>query len=127
LNTRYHVQAKTSPPSTSADVLVNVRPRISLRVSDRTPRRGQRVRFSGAVQPQHDGARVRLQRRTRTGGWHTVASPLLVPALPIDGVDRSRYAKRLRVHATRAYRVVFVPTDGDHVRGKSAKRRLRVH
>jgi hypothetical protein len=127
VNTNYRVQAKTSPAATSATVRVNVRPRVSLRVSDRTPRRGQRVRFSGAVQPDHDGARVRLQRRTRSGGWNTVASPLLVPAEPINGVDRSRFSKRLRVHASRAYRVVFVPRDGDHVRGKSVKRRLRVH
>jgi hypothetical protein len=127
VNTQYRVQAKSSPSATSGTVRVNVRPRVSLRVSDRTPRRGQRVRFFGAVQPEHDGARVRIQRRTRSGGWNTVASPLLVPALPIDGVDRSRFSRRLRVHATRAYRVVFVPRDGDHVRGKSVKRRLRVH
>jgi hypothetical protein len=127
MNTRYRVQAKSSPPATSGTVRVNVRPRVSLRVSDRTPRRGQRVRFRGAVQPEHDGARVRIQRRTRSGGWNTVASPLLVPAMPIDGVDRSRFSRRLRVHASRAYRVVFVPRDGDHVRGKSVKRRLRVH
>jgi hypothetical protein len=127
LNTRYRVRAKSSPTATSPHVRVNVRPRVSLRVSDRTPRRGQRVRFRGAVQPEHDGARVRIQRRTRGGGWNTVASPLLVPALPIDGVDRSRFSRRLRVHASRAYRVVFVPRDGDHVRGRSVQRRLRVH
>jgi len=127
LNTRYHVVAKSSPTAASADVLVQVRPRVSLRLSDRTPRAGRRVRFSGAVQPAHDGARVRLQRRTRTGGWKTVASPLLVSALPIDGIDRSRYAKRVRVRASGTYRTVFRPTDGDHVRGKSRKRRARVH
>jgi hypothetical protein len=127
LNTRYHVEAKSSPPGTSADVQVNVRPRVSLRTSDRTPRAGQRVRLFGAVQPEHDGARVRLQRRTRTGGWKTIANPLLVPALPIDGVDRSRYSKRVRVRANATYRTVFRPTDGDHVRGKSRKRHLRTH
>ena len=126
VNTRYHVEAKASPPATSPDVLVNVRPKVGLRLSDRTPRRGQRVRFSGSVLPAHDGRAVKLQRRTRRG-WRTVATPVLAAATPLNGVARSNYAKRLRVRASRAYRAVFVPGDGDHVRGKSAKRRLRVH
>jgi hypothetical protein len=126
LNTRYRVEAKAAPDATSAVVTVNVRPRVGLRLSDRTPRRGQRVRFAGSVLPAHDGSRVRLQRRTRTG-WKTIATPLLRAATPVNGVARSKYAKRLRVRSSRTFRTVFVPTDGDHVRGKSPKRRARVH
>ena len=44
LNTRYRVKAKHV---TSANKLVFVRYRVSLSVSDSTPKRGQRVRFSG--------------------------------------------------------------------------------
>jgi hypothetical protein len=56
LNTRYHVVAK-SPPATSADVTVRVRTRVGLRLADRTPARGARVRFRGSVLPAHDGSR----------------------------------------------------------------------
>jgi hypothetical protein len=126
VNTRFRVEAKVAPPATSAEVLVNVRAKVSLRLSDRTPRRGQRVRFSGSVLPAHDGTPVKLQRRT-PAGWRTVATPALKPAPALNGVARSTYGVRLRVRASRAYRTVFVPGDGDHVRGKSAKRRARVH
>jgi hypothetical protein len=126
VNNRYRVSAKTKPRSTSAVVQVNVRPRVTLRVSDRTPKRGQRVRFRGTVLPAHNGKRVLLQKRT-SSGWKTVAMPLLKPATAVSGVARSKYSRRLRVRATRTYRVRFLPADGDHVRGTSRKRRLKVH
>jgi hypothetical protein len=126
VNNRYRVTAKTKPRAESKVVQVNVRPRVTLRVSDKTPKRGQRVRFRGTVLPAHNAKRVLLQKRT-SSGWKTVAMPLLKPATPVKGVPRSKYAKRLRVKATRTYRTVFVPADGDHVKGKSAKRRLVVH
>jgi hypothetical protein len=124
LNTRYHVATK-SPPATSADVTVLVRTKVGLRLSDRTPRRGARVRFKGSVLPAHDGARVRIQRRT-LAGWRTIARPVLRAATPVDGVARSKYRKRIRVRRDSAYRTVM-PSHGDHARGKSAKRRARVH
>ncbi len=126
VNTKYHVEAKASPTLTSPDVIVSVRPKVGLRLSDRTPRVGQRVRFHGSVLPAHDGKAVKLQRRTRSG-WKTIARPLLKPAKPLNGVARSRYSTRRRVFASRTYRTVFVPRDGDHVRGTSPKRRARVH
>jgi hypothetical protein len=126
VNTRYHVVARTSPPATSPDITVNVRPRVTLRLSDSTPARGQRVRFRGTVLPAHDGRRVRLQRRTRTG-WRTIARPVLRATTPVNGVARSRYSTRRRVSSSGRYRTVFVPNDGDHVRGKSRRRSARVH
>ena len=125
LNTRYHVTAKASPPAASADVTVRVRPKVTLRLSDRTPRRGQRVRFRGSVLPAHDGKAVRIQRRT-SSGWKTIATPLLEPATPVDGVARSKYRKRIRIRRDGVYRTVM-PADGDHARGKSPKRRAIVH
>lgn len=124
LNTRYHVVAK-SPPATSADVTVAVRTKVGLRLSDRTPARGARVRFRGSVLPAHDGKTVKIQRRT-SSGWTTIASPTLVAATPLNGVARSTYAKRIRVGRSGVYRTVM-PADGDHARGKSRKRRVTVH
>ena len=123
--TRYHAEAKTSPPTTSAEVTVGVRVRVGLKVSDKTPRRGQRVRFSGLVTPAHDGTAVKVQRRT-SNGWKTLKSPVLATATPLSGVARSKYSTRLRVRSTGRYRAVVVPTDGDHLRGVSPRKRLRV-
>jgi hypothetical protein len=126
LNTRYHVIAKTSPPMTSPDVTVNVRPRVTLKLSDTTPRAGQLVRFSGFVTPGHDGRSVRIQRHTRKG-WRTIATPVLKAATPLNGVARSKYSRRIRIRSSAYYRTVFVPADGDHVTGRSARKHARVH
>jgi hypothetical protein len=124
LNTRYHVVAK-SPRATSADVTVFVRTKVGLRLGDRTPRRGARVRFGGSVLPAHDGQAVRIQRRTRVG-WKTIATPVLRTATPLDGVTRSKYRKRIRIGRSGVYRTVM-PAHGDHARGKSPKRRAVAH
>ena len=124
LNTRYHVVAK-SPRATSSDVTVPVRTRVSLRLGDRTPPRGARVRFRGSVLPAHDGMRVRIQRRT-LAGWKTIATPSLRAATPVGGVERSKYARRIRIRRNSTYRTVM-PAHGDHARGTSRKRRAFVH
>ena len=126
VNTRYRVVAKTKPPVTSPETLVNVRVRVSLRLSDSTPRAGQRVRFSGIVTPGHDGKVARIQRRFRTG-WRTVARATLVAATPVNGVARSKYAKRVRIRRNGTYRVRVTPGDGDHVLGTSRRRRALVN
>jgi hypothetical protein len=120
--TRYRAQAKTAPPTTSDTVDVNVRLRVRIHVSDRTPSKGERVRFSGTVAPAHDGATARIQRRAADGSWHTVARTTLVDA----GDSVSRYAKRVKVTRTATYRVRAASGDGDHLRGTSATRKLRV-
>jgi hypothetical protein len=124
LNTRYHVVAK-SPRATSSDVTVPVRTRVSLRLGDRTPPRGARVRFRGSVLPAHEGSVVRIQRRT-SAGWKTIARPVLRTATPFAGDSRSRYRKRIRVRRSGVYRTVM-PGHGDHARGKSPRRRAIVH
>jgi hypothetical protein len=125
VNTRYRVVAKTRPPVTSPEVLVNVRLRVTLRLSDRTPSRGERVRFSGTVTPGHDGKIARIQRRFSTG-WRTVARATLRTATPLNGVTRSKYSRRIRVNRSGTYRVRVTPADGDHVRGTSARKRATV-
>jgi hypothetical protein len=119
VNTRYQARSGNADSKT-VDVLV--RPAISLRLSDRTPARGQRVRFAGKLCPEHDGVAVALQRRTATG-WRTVAKPVLKD---VAGATCSSYAKRLRVRRNSAYRTRFLG-DADHVAGNSRVRRAAVH
>jgi len=122
VNTQYRATAQASPPVTSAPRLVLVRTLVGLRVSDRTPRRGSLVTFSGSVFPAHDGARALIQRRTRSGSFVTLARPVLRDA----GTAKSTYSKRLRVRSDGVYRVK-VASDGDHVNGYSRTRTLDVH
>jgi hypothetical protein len=118
-NTRY--QARSGKADSPA-VDVMVRPAISLKLSDRTPKRGQRVRFSGTLCPEHDGVAIALQRRTATG-WRTVAKPVLAD---VAGATCSSYARSLRVRRDGAYRARFLG-DADHVAGNSRLRRAGVH
>ena len=69
----YRVTAATA---TSPEAAVAVAPLVGLKVSDTTPRKGQRVRFRGTVRPQHDGTRVAIQRKRADGTWVTVRTPL---------------------------------------------------
>jgi len=118
-NTRYRARSG-SADSKTVDVMV--RPAITLRLSDRTPARGQRVRFSGQLCPEHDTVAIALQRRFgRT--WRTLRSPVLKD---IAGGACSSFAKSLRVRRDGAYRARFLG-DADHVAGNSRVRRARVH
>lgn len=122
VNTQFRAQTGT-PPTLSPVALVRVRPRVSLRVSDRTPRRGERVRFRGRISPEHDGKVVAVQRRDRDGRFRTVKETV---AQDVVGMPFSRYRTRVRVRSTGVYRVVVRPGDEDHINGFSSKRRLRV-
>lgn len=118
-NTRYRARSG-NVDSATVDVLV--RPSVTLRLSDRTPRRGQRVRFSGRVCPEHDTVAIQLQRRTKSG-WRTLASPVLAD---LPGTTCSSFARRLRVRRDGAYRARFLG-DADHAAGNSRVRRANVH
>lgn len=123
LNTRYRVQTTSlAPAQTSGEITVTVAPRISLSLSDRTPRRGQLVRFRGFVWPAHDGRTAQLQRRTATGSWRTVGRLTLTD----DGELRSKYSRRMRIRSSGAYRVQLL-ADADHATGFSAIRSARVN
>ncbi|HEX2070608.1 MAG TPA: hypothetical protein VHF90_03050 [Thermoleophilaceae bacterium] len=115
-NVRYRVrQGNLLSPVTT----VLVRIRVGMRVSDRTPERGERVRFFGRACPQHAGALVRIQLRL-PGRWTTVARTRTGEATRC-----SSYSRRLRVFADDRYRVV-VAGDEDHARGISRSRFLDV-
>jgi hypothetical protein len=120
VNTRYRA---SSAPAESKTVQVNVRPAISLSLSDRTPAVGQRVRFSGRLCPEHDGTAVALQRRVAPNQWRTLRTLVLKD---IPGETCSSYARALRPRRTRAYRVHF-KGDQEHVAGNSPVRVARVH
>jgi hypothetical protein len=106
----------------SATVVVSVSPRISLRVSDRTPAAGSRVRLSGRICPQHDGVSLEIQRRTGPKQWRTVRRVATTDA----GEECSAYARRLRVRGDRVLRTFFA-ADQDHAAAASRPRRINVH
>jgi hypothetical protein len=115
LNTRYEVQARPRPgPNVTSQALqVRVRMKVTLRLSDSTPARGQRVRFSGSVYPAHDGRLVSLQRRTSSGRFVTVAR---TPARHVLSGVRSSFARRLTITAGGVYRA-YVGGHADHSAG----------
>jgi hypothetical protein len=122
-NTMYRATAKLSPTVTSGEVLVSVRIKVTLKLSDSTPRRGQRVKFSGSAYPAHDGRSVLIQRRRSDGTYKTVKSLTLTR---VDGVTRSAFSARLRVYRDATYRAQVV-SDGDHATGTSGRRKADVH
>lgn len=122
LNTRYRVVASASPKVTSTMVTVSVAYRVGLSVSDSTPRRGSRVRFSGSVGPRKDGSIAFIQKRRSDGRFVTVARA----SLRAGTASRSVYSRRLRVSSSGTYRV-RVSGDASHRAGNSRTRTLTVH
>jgi hypothetical protein len=122
-NTSYQAVADRgtgAPVVNSQALIVGVRIRMTLRVSDNTPATGQLVRFRGRACPAHDGLRVRIQRKTPTGAFRTVRRTRLRAAARC-----STFAKRMRVHRDGTYRVTS--DDADHTRGYSRERVLNAH
>ena len=122
LHTQYKVTAKTSPPTDSGSVFVTVRLKVSLNVSDLTPKRGASVRFFGTAGPAHDGKPVLIQKKTATG-YKTVTRTVLLD----NGTATSKYSKKLKISSNGTYRVVVQSVDQDHNDGTSRTRTLRVH
>lgn len=116
LHTRYRVRQGNL---LSPVVTVLVRIRLGLRVSDRTPDRGERVRFFGRACPEHVGSLVRVQRRA-SGRWITVARTRTRTATRC-----SSYSRRVRVFRDGLYRTTVAGHD-DHARGISRTRFLDV-
>jgi hypothetical protein len=119
-NTRYRARSGNAESKT---IDVNVRPAISLRLSDRTPRVGTLVRFFGRLCPDHEGVRVGLQLRVRTNEWRTVRRPMLHD---IADSDCSSYSKRLRIRRDRTFRIHFFG-DARFVAGNSRARFVNAH
>lgn len=119
-HTRYRVRSAV-PQAVSREVPVEVRINVVLRLSDRTPRAGERVRFYGTAAPEHDGRVVYIQRRNKGGKWRTSKRVALHDA----GDELSRFATRIRVRRDGTYRAkVF--HDADHADGASRPKRATV-
>jgi hypothetical protein len=118
-STRYRVVKSAKPKLTSAETQVNVAIMVTRRVSDKTPARGKRVRFSGTVAPALAGRAVAIERRAADKTWKVVATTTL------DA--QSKYAKRVRIRRSGVYRATVAGTDASLLTGHSRRVRLRVH
>jgi hypothetical protein len=121
-NTYYRVTAALQPAVSSGDLLVRVSTLVGFRVSDSTPARGSRVRFSGIVRPRHDGRTAYIQKLASGGRWVTVGRATL---RKLDAAS-SRYSKTLRIRRSGTYRV-RVLGHADHAMGVSRTRSITVH
>jgi SdiA-regulated len=92
---------------------------VTLKLSDRTPRTGGRVRFFGTVSPALDGEPLLIQRRTRRGSFQTVARTTLRDA----GDRRSKFSRRLRVFRDSVFRARVAASE-HHLAGTSARKRV---
>jgi hypothetical protein len=104
--------------------LVSVRRKISIKVSDRTPSKGQLVRFSGFISPAFPlgpSSVATLQRRDRTGAFANVRAVLLKAAGSFTS-----YRIRVRVRRAGTYRV-YVGSTTYLSRGASVAVNVRVH
>jgi hypothetical protein len=118
-NTRYTANVgKTDSPN----VDVTVRAAVSLKLSDRTPARGQQVTFSGRVCPERDTVAIALQRRSSTG-WKTIASPVLAD---VPNATCSSYSVVKRVRRDGRFRARFLG-DANLAAGNSRVKRALVH
>jgi hypothetical protein len=95
--------------------------KVTLRVSDATPAKAGRLRFSGTVRPAQDGRSVLIQLRTRHGGYRTVGKARLKDA----GAKQSAFSVRLRVSHDAVFRA-RMPGRGDHTTGTSHTRRINL-
>ena len=108
----------------SAGWLVSVRRKVSIKVSDRTPRKNQLVRFSGFISPSYPlgpSSVATLQRRDGTGAFANVKAVLLKAA-----GDYTSYRARVHVRRPGAYRV-YVPASTFLSSGASVAIVVRVH
>jgi hypothetical protein len=123
VNTTYRVMAKTAPSATSSNLLVNVRVKVTIRLSTTKPAAGKLVRFSGFVLPAYVGKTVLIQRKTAKG-WRTIAQAKLATATPLGSITRSKYTKRIRFRQSGLYRVWFSQVGNTNLPASSPTRRL---
>ncbi len=120
-NTLYRAVSEEVGPNIQTGLIrVNVRIRLSLLLSDYTPRSGQLVRFRGRACPPHDGLSVSIQKRTRTGSFRTIRRTRLRPASRC-----SVYSTRIRLFRDNTFRVTA--DDRGHARGFSLTDTVNAH
>jgi hypothetical protein len=104
---QFEVKATTSPATTSAIATMNVASLISFHVHSHA-RKGSLLRMSGSVLPAQDGLLVKIQKRSRSGTFHTVAHTTLSHGT----ATRSTYSRRLRIQRTGTYRTLVQSAGG---------------
>ena len=120
INTRY----QTGQGGLASEIVtVSVSPRVSLRLSDRTPAARSPVRFFGKVCPEHDGSALAIQRQIAPGQWRTLRSTTLADAA---GTSCSTYSRKVRIKSDGLWRTAL-RTHADHAAGLSPARRIDVH
>ncbi len=95
--------------------------KVTLKVTDATPRAGKRIRLFGTVRPEQDGRTLQIQRRARSGKFKTVATA----RLRAGNATRSVYSRRLQVDRDSVFRA-RVPGDAAHAASVSATKRVDV-
>ena len=123
----YSVVAPATPTAgreASPGLLVTVRRKVSIKVTDRTPRKNQLVQFSGFIAPSYPlgpGAVATLQRRDKNGAFDNVKAALLKAAGQFTS-----YRVRVRVKSAGVYRIA-VPSSTYYGSGASVAVVVRVH
>jgi hypothetical protein len=95
---------------------------VTLKLSDATPLAGKRVRLFGVVTPARDGRKLQIQKRARSGAYHTIATTRLTDA----GTDRSQFSLRLRFSGDGVLRA-RVLGDAQRATGVSKAKKVDVH
>jgi hypothetical protein len=114
----------TAGREASPGLLVTVRRKVSIKVSDRTPRKNELVRFSGFISPSYPlgpGAVATLQRRDKSGAFTNVKAALLKAA-----GDFTSYRVHIRLKSPGVYRIA-VPSSTYYGSGASVAIVVRVH
>ena len=102
ITTRYQVSTAADRSVASGIVHLTVSRRVDAAVSDTTPRRGQLVRFSGAVAPGSPGGTAYIQRRVpATGRFRTIKRTPLLDA----GLTSSIFTTPVHIRHTGLYAV----------------------
>lgn len=117
---RVDVAADESWPAASAEVLVGVRPRVTLQARARTPLfEDGKVRYTVTVRPAHPGGTVQLRRRTRDGWASLGVLTLGADSRGSISLSSSKPGK-LIVRA-------FMVADADHLVGRSGRYDVTVY
>jgi hypothetical protein len=120
-NTQYRVVTTGSGSVTSPVVLVGSQVAIHVAVSAHTIKSGQLVRFAGSVAPKEDGALYAVQKQ-KGATWVTVAGS----SLRSYTVDKSRFARRIRIRHSGTYRIYVGVADGTHVSNASGNVEIKI-
>jgi hypothetical protein len=118
--TQYQVRLVDRPGVGSPVLSIGVGVKVATYVK-RSVRRGGRLLFTGTIRPARAGAQVAIQKRTSTGTWSVVAGTITRGG----GVDRSRFAKRVRIPRGGTYRVLVALADGNLTTNTGTEVRIR--